>query len=132
MTVVDIRTWLDRPEWMEHAACRGVDPDLFFPARGEDQDAVKAICAACPVRFDCLDYAMVNSEKFGVWGGLSEKQRRALRRHGRPTPPQIVHGTNGGHRAHLRRGEQPCVDCLHAHSEYQRHIRPSRASGLTA
>lgn len=66
--------------WMARASCRGMDPDLFFPARGESpQDAI-AVCATCPVRRHCLDYALATGMKHGIWGGTSELQRRRLRR----------------------------------------------------
>jgi WhiB family redox-sensing transcriptional regulator len=61
------------------ANCRGLDPDLFFPERGEDSSQAKAVCRECPVQFDCLDYALANGEKFGIWGSLSERQRRTER-----------------------------------------------------
>lgn len=81
--LVDIATWLARPEWMSRAACRGSDTELFYPERGEQQAHVTTICRGCPVQFDCLDYAMINGEKHGIWGGLSEKRRRGLRRQAR-------------------------------------------------
>lgn len=67
-------------EWADLANCRGVDPGLFFPERGEPTAEAKAVCAGCVVRADCLDYALVNGEKHGVWGGKSERERRGLRR----------------------------------------------------
>jgi WhiB family redox-sensing transcriptional regulator len=72
--------------WREHAACRGMSPNLFHPSRGQntDTEAAKAICATCPVTDECLDYALVNCEMIGVWGGTSERERRAIRRKGRP------------------------------------------------
>lgn len=70
-------------EWMDQAACSGADPDLFFPERGDPTAEAKAVCRACPVRQQCLDHALANREKFGVWGGMSERERRRLRR-GRP------------------------------------------------
>jgi WhiB family redox-sensing transcriptional regulator len=69
--------------WMRHAACRGIDPELFFPHRGEDTRSPKAVCRRCPVRRACLDYALDTGERFGVWGGTSETDRRRLRREGR-------------------------------------------------
>ena len=69
-----------RPAWHQHGACRGADPNLFFPARGESVKEAKAVCARCPVRAECLEYALTNQEKFGIWGGLSERERRQLRR----------------------------------------------------
>jgi WhiB family redox-sensing transcriptional regulator len=61
-------------------ACRGVDPDLFFPERGESSQEAKDICQTCDARMACLEFALLNGEKFGVWGGTSERQRRILRR----------------------------------------------------
>ncbi|MFV0316413.1 MAG: WhiB family transcriptional regulator [Microthrixaceae bacterium] len=66
--------------WQNFANCLGVDPDLFFPERGASTKEAKAVCKACVVREDCLEYALENSEKFGIWGGLSERERRRLRR----------------------------------------------------
>lgn len=71
------------PEWMDDALCAQADPDAWFPESGEwpKVRAAKLICAACPVRAECLDYALASGERFGVWGGLSEDERRAeLRR----------------------------------------------------
>ena len=66
--------------WQVQANCLGVDPDLFFPERGASTREAKAVCRACVVRENCLEYALVNGEKFGIWGGLSERERRRLRR----------------------------------------------------
>jgi len=65
--------------WRELAACRGADLNLFFPERGESAGAARQVCAACPVRQACLDYAISNRIVHGVWGGLTERERRALR-----------------------------------------------------
>lgn len=67
------------PAWVADAVCAQTDPDAFFPERGGDNRAAKALCATCPARARCLDYALEHNEKFGIWGGLSERQRRALR-----------------------------------------------------
>lgn len=66
--------------WQMNANCLGVDPDLFFPERGASTKEAKAVCRGCVVRDDCLEYALANSEKFGIWGGLSERERRRIRR----------------------------------------------------
>lgn len=66
--------------WQENANCMGVDPDLFFPERGASTREAKAVCAACTVRVECLEYALANAEKFGIWGGMSERERRRIRR----------------------------------------------------
>ena len=69
-----------RPAWQQHGACRGLDPNLFFPERGESVKEAKAVCARCPVRAECLQYALDNYKNVGIWGGLSERERRRLRR----------------------------------------------------
>ncbi len=61
------------------ANCRGIDPALFFPERGGSSAEAKAVCAGCVVREQCLDYALENHERLGIWGGLSERQRRRVR-----------------------------------------------------
>src|SRR4051794_9944320 len=66
--------------WQDQANCLGVDPDLFFPERGASTREAKEVCRGCVVRLDCLEFALVNGEKFGIWGGLSERERRRLRR----------------------------------------------------
>lgn len=70
----------DEYAWQEKANCQGVDPELMFPARGESTKPAKAVCAACLVRVECLEYALAHGEKFGIWGGYSERERRRLRR----------------------------------------------------
>lgn len=74
---------IDEPEeagWQLEANCLGVDPDLFFPERGASTKEAKAVCKGCVVREDCLEFALQNGEKFGIWGGLSERERRRIRR----------------------------------------------------
>lgn len=66
--------------WMTQANCRGVDPAPFFPAQGQSTREAKAVCRACVVREQCLEFALTDPfEKFGIWGGTSERQRRRLR-----------------------------------------------------
>lgn len=82
--VLALNDLLFEPEesWRDQAACAGSDNDIFFPA-GEDDEIVapaKAICAACPVKDDCLQYALATNQTEGVWGGLSASERRRLRR----------------------------------------------------
>ncbi len=68
------------PAFMDLGSCRGVDPDIFFPDRGDSLAPAKAVCAECIVRDECLEYALANGERFGVWGGTSERERRRIRR----------------------------------------------------
>ena len=65
--------------WLEVGRCRGADPELFYPEDDEDEGVeAKAICAICPVREMCLEHAIVNREKIGVWGGYTARERRRL------------------------------------------------------
>lgn len=66
--------------WMEDAACRGMNPDVFFPQRGESTAEARAVCARCPVILRCRHYALANYEKYGIWGGMSERERRRIRK----------------------------------------------------
>lgn len=66
--------------WRDYANCFGVDPDLFFPEGGASTREARECCRGCVVREECLDYALVNGEKFGIWGGLTERERRRVRR----------------------------------------------------
>src|SRR5215471_8341935 len=66
--------------WQAQANCMGVDPDLFFPERGGSTREAKEVCRGCVVREDCLEYALANGEKFGICGGMSERERRRIRR----------------------------------------------------
>ena len=64
---------------LDHAECKGLDPRLFFPERGESTREAKAVCDTCPVRSDCLDWAIDTQQKHGIWGGRSERERRRIR-----------------------------------------------------
>ncbi len=64
--------------WRDSAACRGIDPDVFYPVSDEEAEAAKSICAICPVREPCLEYALANRERDGVWGGATERERRRM------------------------------------------------------
>jgi WhiB family transcriptional regulator, redox-sensing transcriptional regulator len=66
--------------WRQSAACRGVDPEIFYPASDEEAAVAKAVCASCPVRQACLEFALASRERDGVWGGATEKDRRRLLR----------------------------------------------------
>lgn len=66
--------------WKLRGACRGYDQDAWFPERGASTRAAKSICRQCDVQEECLEYAVNMGEKFGIWGGLSERERRAIRK----------------------------------------------------
>jgi WhiB family redox-sensing transcriptional regulator len=71
---------LEGGDWRERALCAQTDPDLFFPDQGGSTRTPKAVCARCPVSAECLEWALVNDVRAGVWGGLSEGERWLLRR----------------------------------------------------
>ena len=66
--------------WMERGKCLDADPEAFFPEKGGSTREAKRICGVCEVREECLEYALSNDERFGIWGGLSERERRRLKR----------------------------------------------------
>lgn len=91
MALVDPATWPvltpieqipfdDVVAWSVYATCSQADPEAWFPDKGGSTRDAKKICFECPVRRQCLEYALANDERFGVWGGLSERERRKLRK----------------------------------------------------
>ena len=70
----------EEPGWQEQALCAQTDPEAFFPEKGGSTREAKRICSGCEVRAECLEYALANDERFGIWGGLSERERRRLSR----------------------------------------------------
>jgi WhiB family redox-sensing transcriptional regulator len=81
---------IEHPNWYAFAECRGLTTaerdDIFFSSQGHNDkvNEARAICAVCPVRAECLDHAMTHAEHWGIWGGLTERERRRLRRFTRP------------------------------------------------
>lgn len=144
MTEKQSEAWFSQGDqsFKDRAPCRGMDPEFFFPGLGESGKEAKAVCngtkptkdhhgtAPCPVKKECLEYALLNNEKFGIWGGLSERERRIVKRqiaNGTNTtivlPPRrrpIQHGTPQGYETHRRRRETPCDACKEAHARRNR------------
>jgi Transcription factor WhiB len=83
----------DRPEWQKRAACRGMDPDIFFPRRGESLEPAKAVCSRCPVFRQCKTHAIEYDEDYGVWARQGregrEKQMKAAVASGQLDPGKI-------------------------------------------
>ena len=74
---------VDDQRWRVHAACAGVDPEVFLPTRGEPQEEPLSYCLRCPVRFECLEAAFeLGQRAYGIWGGTSEARRRKARARG--------------------------------------------------
>ena len=67
-------------EWQDQALCAETDPEAFFPEKGGSTRDAKRVCRVCPVRAECLQYALDHDERFGIWGGMSERERRRLKR----------------------------------------------------
>jgi WhiB family redox-sensing transcriptional regulator len=118
-------------EWSSQSACQYTDPEVFFPEKGKNANQAKQICRRCPVKGECLEFAVQTCQEHGIWGGLSEPERRELRRSKgitRPSEPQqIVHGTYNGNQLHRRRGEQPCEPCRQAAIVRKAHYRAKKA-----
>lgn len=121
--------------WRDEALCAQTDPDLWFPERDGDRAtnnyaAARAICARCPVRAECLEYALEQHLTDGMWGGLTPYERVALTvrkpapRRERGTAP---HGTEAAYMRHYRAGEKPCDACAAARREYKAILRERRA-----
>ncbi len=72
----------ERFDWQAQGLCRGVEPEVFFPISEEDAWRAKEICTACSVRESCLAFSLANRERYGVWGGVTEKERQDLFRRG--------------------------------------------------
>lgn len=66
--------------WQERGLCAQTDPEAFFPEKGGSTREAKRVCLTCEVRAECLEYALANDERFGIWGGLSERERRKLKK----------------------------------------------------
>ena len=120
----------ERPEWQQQASCRGMNPNEFFPTkRGQIMPAsMKAMCAACPARIECLTYAIEINDRDGWFAGTTPADRRGIRKqwiadgliersvYDSSRINAAKHGTTSGHRAHTRRGEKPCDACRLAHN----------------
>lgn len=83
--VIELIAMLEQPQpsdedWAEKAVCSQTDPEAFYPEKGGSTKEAKKVCLGCPVREKCLQYALDHDERFGIWGGLSERERRRLKR----------------------------------------------------
>jgi hypothetical protein len=80
MSAPDFLNIIAPPAWTTDALCAQVDPELFYPETGAPNRDAKRVCGGCNVRAECLAYAIAHRERFGVWGGTTERERRRLRR----------------------------------------------------
>jgi WhiB family redox-sensing transcriptional regulator len=118
-----------RADWMADAQCKGMEVDLFFPERGRDVSKARAVCAECPVQAQCRDYAIDQGIHHGIWGAMSERQRRSVRRSGRPSRGRLLQpcGTMAAYARHKVNGEPTCDACRKVAAEYNRDYRARRA-----
>jgi WhiB family redox-sensing transcriptional regulator len=72
--------------WMAEGTCAQTDPEAFFPVKGGSTREAKKVCADCPVREACLEYALERDERYGIWGGMSERDRRKLKKSRKKDP----------------------------------------------
>ena len=79
-TTDDVDDEWQEPGWQDRALCSQTDPEAFFPEKGGSTREAKKVCRGCEVRAECLEYALERDERFGIWGGLSERERRRLKR----------------------------------------------------
>lgn len=70
----------DSLQWQSEALCSQTDPEAFFPEKGGSTREAKRVCTACQVRVECLEFALAHDERFGIWGGMSERERRRLKK----------------------------------------------------
>lgn len=82
MHAVVVVVWSSRPAWFDEAECSGVGPGLFYADPGDEvvNRLARDVCTHCPVRRQCLEYAIANDEHYGIWGGMAPRQRQAIRR----------------------------------------------------
>lgn len=129
-----------RPTWMRHAACAGMDQDLFFPPRGDAGDDAKRICEGCPVRANCLEWGL--TAEVGIFGGVSLRDRQKLNaagwQLGDPLPTVkirssgISHGTERAAQRHRTAGEPLCPACRAQAERRRARIRRNDAKRTAA
>lgn len=117
-------------DWRKQAACRGMDPAIFYPTAGESLAPAKKVCASCPVKGECLSDNLDTFTTFndcGVWGGQSEKARSEIRRAAgtQPKPQGNVrdHGTGAAYRKHYRDGTPVCARCSAWSVQYRAELK---------
>ncbi len=106
--------------WQDDAICSQTDPEAFFPEKGGSTKEAKKICQGCPVRLECLQFALDHDERFGIWGGLSERERRKLKR-GVDVTPAHFNSHPASDACYQRGCDSP--QCRQAHNAYERGLR---------
>lgn len=109
--------------WQEQALCAQVGGDLWHPEKGQSAAEAKAVCAVCPVKRECLQHALDTEERFGVWGGTSERERRHILTSRHQPRDTGMCGTPQGYNRHRYRGEMACQECRTAATTRSREAR---------
>jgi WhiB family redox-sensing transcriptional regulator len=127
MTVTDL--FIAPEPWTAQALCAQVDSDMFFPEKGGSPKDAQKVCHDCDVKTECLQYALDNDERFGVWGELTERQRRRLKRalQGEEVP-DTSHCINGHNRAQV--GVSPAGDCRQCARDREQRYKTRIKQGL--
>lgn len=118
----------DELHWMTEALCTQVPADVFFPEKGQSADDALMICEDCSVQFDCLQYAVETGQRFGIWGGMTERERRKIRRTPAKRSLKAPHGTSARYRQHHRDNERACTACRDAEKLRRQELRERRSS----
>lgn len=87
--LAELFTEVIEEDWQERALCAQTDPEAFYPDKGGSVREAKRICQGCDVRAECLEYALAHDERFGIWGGMSERERRKLKKRAAATPADL-------------------------------------------
>ena len=80
LSLLSVSEGTEGASWQERALCAQTDPEAFFPEKGGSTREAKKVCVGCEVTAECLEYALAHDERFGIWGGLSERERRKLKK----------------------------------------------------
>lgn len=80
LSLLSVSEGSEEASWQERALCAQTDPEAFFPEKGGSTREAKKVCVGCEVTSECLEYALAHDERFGIWGGLSERERRKLKK----------------------------------------------------
>lgn len=113
----------------QQAVCAQTDAELFFPPKGGSSRDAKTVCLDCPIRLRCLEVAIANGERHGIYGGLTPAERRRVAQ-GHEVEvmarPRAAHGTVAGWRVHRRNYETPCAECAQAREDWLAALRDSQ------
>lgn len=129
MTIIGLIAAASREPWTVDAACAETDPEIFFPPQGGSPREAKLVCLHCPVQAQCLEFALRNRERHGVWGGLTEDERTRLGCS--PPPPLVVRCRNGhelGSKADVGADRLNCRRC--ARDTWRRCKARQRGAGV--